>query len=83
MPLFVLQTFYTNASTFHYSIHICSQLMRPSCYMASIDLWDGYYSVPVAKEHQKYLKFIWQGNPYQFTCLAQGLFRPPVSSPNL
>ena len=53
MPLFVLQTFYTNASTFHYSIHICSQLMRPSCYMASIDLRDGHYSVPVAKEHQK------------------------------
>lgn len=44
---------------------------------------DGYYSVPIAKEHEKYLKFIWQGNPYQFTCFAQGALPPPVSSPNL
>ena len=55
------------------SIHTCSYLMRPRCYMASIDLREAYYSVPIAKEHQKYLKFIWQGNLYQFTCLAQGL----------
>ena len=59
------------------SIHTCSQLMRPCCYMASIDLRDAYYSVPIAKEHQKYLKFIWQGNLYQFTCLAQGLSSAP------
>ena len=28
-------------------------LMRPSCYMASIDLKEAYYSVPIAKDHQK------------------------------
>ena len=55
------------------SIHSCTQLMRPRCYMAFIDLRDAYYSVPVAKEHQTYLKFTWQGNLYQFTCVAQGL----------
>ena len=59
------------------SIHTCTQLMRPRCYMASIDLRDAYYSVPIAKEHQKYLKLIWQGNLYQFTCLAQGLSSAP------
>ena len=42
-----------------------------------IDLRDAYYSVPIAKEHQKYLKFMWQGNLYQFTCLAQGLSSAP------
>ena len=31
------------------SIHTCSQLMRQ---------WDTYYSVPIAQEHQKYLKFM-------------------------
>ena len=30
--------------------------------MASIDLKDAYYSVPIATAHQKYLKFQWQGN---------------------
>ena len=59
------------------SIHTYSQLMRPRCYMASIDLRDAYYSVPIAKEHQKYLKFIWQRNLYQFTCWAQGLSSAP------
>ena len=54
------------------SIHTFSQLMRPCCYMASIDLRDAYYSVAIPKEHQKVLKLIWQGNLYQFTCFAQG-----------
>ena len=54
------------------SIHICSQLMTPR-FIASIDLRDTYYSLPIAKELQKYLKFVWQGNLYQFKCLAQGL----------
>jgi len=43
--------------TFHHfkmdSIRTCSQLMRSHCYMASIDLRDAYFSVPIDKEHQK------------------------------
>ena len=33
------------------------RLITPNCFMASVDLKDAYYSVPMAKEHQKYLKF--------------------------
>ena len=33
------------------------KLMRPNCFMATIDLKDAYYSVPVSEKHQKYLKF--------------------------
>jgi carbamoylphosphate synthase large subunit len=43
-------------------------MMKPRCYMASIDLKDAYYCVPVNPEHQKYLKFMWKGRLYQFTC---------------
>ena len=32
------------------------RLMRPGCYMTSIDLKDAYYSIPIAEEHQKYLR---------------------------
>ena len=32
-------------------------LMMPNCYMASVDLKDAYYSVPIAVAHQKYLQF--------------------------
>lgn len=30
--------------------------------MASIDLRYAYYSVPIAKEHQRFLRFHWNGN---------------------
>ena len=41
--------------------------------MASIDIKDAYYSVPIAETDQKYLKFEWQGVLYKFTCFPNGL----------
>ena len=55
------------------SIHTCTQRMKQNCYMGSIGLHDAYYSIPVHKDHQKYLKFARGGKLYQFTCLTQGL----------
>ena len=43
------------------SLSFAVQLMRKNCYMASIDLTDAYYTVPVAPEHRKYLRFMWGG----------------------
>ena len=48
-------------------------LMTPNCFMASVDLKDAYYSVPIAAAHQKYLKFEWGGKLYQFICFPNGL----------
>ena len=48
-------------------------MMRPGCYMASIDLKDAYYSVPIHKDYQKYLKFQWQGKLHMYTCFPNGL----------
>ena len=45
--------------------------------MASIDLRDAYYSVPIADIHQKYLKFIWKHNLCQFAALPNGLCSGP------
>ena len=59
------------------NIESCIHLMKPMCFMASIDLSDAYFSVPVDPSHQKYLKFLWKGRLYQFTCLAQGLSCAP------
>ena len=53
------------------------QLMTRNCYMASIDLKDAYYSVPIAPEDRRYPRFIWQGQLYQFTCLPNGLSEAP------
>ena len=53
------------------------KLMFPNCFMASVDLKDAYYYVPVATKHRKYLKFKWNGCLFQFSCLAMGLACSP------
>ena len=45
--------------------------------MASLDLKDAYYSVPIHQSHQKFLKFSWRGKLFQFTCLPNGLSSAP------
>lgn len=47
--------------------------MRPNCFIASVDLKDAYYCVPIAPSHQKYLKFEWDRRLYQFPCFPNGL----------
>jgi hypothetical protein len=56
---------------------ISMKLIRPGCFMASIDLKDAYYSIPVADEDRKFLMFEWEGTFYHFTCLPNGLSCAP------
>ena len=53
------------------------KLIQAGCFMASVDLKDAYYSIPVHPEHRKYLMFKWEGQYYQFTCLPNGLSSAP------
>ena len=53
------------------------RLMTPNCYMASVDLRDAYYSVPVHNDHQKYLRFCWKGRFFHFNCLTNCLACAP------
>ena len=53
------------------------KLIEKDCFMASIDLKDAYYSVPIEREDRKFLWFIWQGSLFQFTCLPNGLSCAP------
>ena len=53
------------------------RLMTPNCFMGSVDLKDAYYSVPIAKTHQKFLKFKWDNSLYAFTCFPNGLASCP------
>ena len=45
--------------------------------MTSIDLKDAYYSLPIAMEHQKYLKLFLKNSLYTFACLPMGLSSRP------
>ena len=67
--------------TYHHfkmdTLETAIRLMRPGCYMTSIDLKDAYYTIPIAEEHQKYLKFIWRDQLCAFTSLPMGLTSSP------
>lgn len=53
------------------------KLLHRGCYIASVDLKDAYYSVPVAENCRKYLRFYWKSEFFQFTCLPMGLTTAP------
>ena len=50
------------------SINNVINLIKPKVYIASIDLKDAFFSVPIHNDHQNYLKFIF-GNLFQFTSM--------------
>ena len=53
------------------------KLMKPHCYMASVDLKDAYYMVSVASDHRKYLRFVWNNRLLQYSALPNGLACAP------
>ena len=59
------------------SLKTVTDLMTQACYMASVDIKDAYYTVPIATEHKKCLKFRWRDKLYQYTCLPNGLASAP------
>ena len=59
------------------TISSCLKQVTRGCFMASIDLKDAFYSVPIAQNCRKYLKFKWQGMLFQFTALVMGLASSP------
>ena len=52
-------------------------LLSQGCFMASVDLRDAYYTVPIHPESRKYLRFMWGGVLWQFKALPNGLSSAP------
>ena len=46
-------------------------MVKSGVWMASVDLKDAYYSVPINKDYQKYLKFLWK-YPLKFIVIPNG-----------
>ena len=57
-------------------------MITPNCYMAKPDIKDAYYSIPILEKHQKYLKYLFGGKLYQFTCFSNGLCSGPIKFKN-
>ena len=59
------------------SIKTALEMMRPDCWLGSIDLKDAYYSVPVNEDQRRFLRFRWSEKVYQFRVLPNGLACAP------
>ena len=51
--------------------------IQPMCFVVTIDFKDAYFSVFIRPEERKWLRFMWKGKHFQFTCLPQGLTSAP------
>ena len=47
-------------------------MIKPGCYLASIDIKDAFYSVPIHVAHKKYLKFMWVCTAYAYNAMPNG-----------
>ena len=52
-------------------------LLFPDAWMASIDLKDAYYAIPICEEDRKFLVFQWEGRYFRFNCVPFGLCSAP------
>ena len=52
-------------------------MLRPNCWMGSVDLRDAYYSVPMAQGFRKFLRFVWNGRLFQYVGMPNGLSSAP------
>ena len=59
------------------NIHTALTLISPNCFVASVDLRDAYYTVPIHPDSRKYLRFMWNGTLWQFKVLPNGLSSAP------
>ena len=52
-------------------------VVRPGVWMASIDLKDAYFHIPINKQDHCYLRFMFRGVVYEYVCLPFGLSSAP------
>lgn len=61
-------------------LKIITAVIQRNDWMISIDLENAYFHIPVAKNHQHYLRFHFKGSHFEFRCLP---FWPLFSPKNL
>ena len=59
------------------SLHCLKDILLPGDYMCKVDLKDAYFSIPLAQNSSKYVRFSWKGSLYEFNCLCFGLGPAP------
>ena len=59
------------------SLELVKTMLKSNDYLMKLDLKDAYYSVPIAEEHRKYLRFQFRGVTYEYQCLPLRLSSAP------
>ena len=54
-------------------LFLLKEILRKNDYMWKIDLKDASFAVPIHSSSQKYIRFKWKGNLYQFLWICLGL----------
>lgn len=55
------------------------KLMEKHCFMATVDLKNAYFLLPVCESDRKYLRFLFKDKLYEFQCLPFGLNTAPFA----
>lgn len=58
-------------------IRTAAKLVTKHAYMATIDLKEAYFLVPIHPSHRKYLRFRFNSKLFEFNCLPYGLTSAP------
>ena len=70
-----LKSLNQDCDTAHFKMESLKQalyMVRRGHFLASIDIKDAFYSVPINEDHKKYLKFAWNGKLFQFCAMPNG-----------
>jgi len=59
-------------------IHMLRDLLKENDHLVKIDLKDAYFTIPIWKNYQKYLRFLWKDTLLEFLCLPFGLASAPL-----
>ena len=79
-PIIELSTLNDYVTSFHFHMETPQSVLRsirPGDWMISLDLQDTYLQVPVHRYSRRYLRFVVQGQTYQFRVLYFGLTTAP------
>ena len=77
IDLSALNQFVTNEHFQMENISSLKQMLNQNDFMVKLDLKDAYLTVGVHEQSQPYLRFVWQGQSYQFQALPFGLCTAP------
>ena len=58
-------------------VHLLKELIKSGNWVTRVDLKHVYFTVPIHPTHQRYLRFIWKQEIFQFTCFQLSLSSAP------